>query len=257
MNLSEDLSVIVLAAGKGKRMKSEIPKVLHKLMGKPILYYVLSTIKKLSPGNTFIIVGYRREPIIDYINSNFPWAGIIVQKDQLGTAHAVYTAKDKENSFGKYTIVISADTPLVSTESLKKLLENTILTESEAGIITTSIPDPGGYGRIIKDERGSIKKIVEDADTTSEEKKVNEVNSSIYCFKTEILFENISRIGTDNKQKEHYLTDIIEMLVKDGKKVSCLEIFDYKEVMGVNSRQHISVLENIMKGSLSKEVKLK
>ncbi len=251
MNLSEDLSVIVLAAGKGRRMKSEIPKVLHKLLGRPIVYYVLSTIKKLSPKNIFIVTGYKREPIIDYTKSNFPEAGILVQENQLGTAHAVYTAKDKKNSLGRYTLVLSADTPLISTIVIKKLLENTVRTKSKAGIITTSVPDPKGYGRIIKDKKGSITKIVEDADANFEERKITEVNSSIYCFETEILFENIDKIGTVNNQKEHYLTDIIEMLVRDGKKVSCLKISDYEEVMGINNRQQLSSVESIMQGRIN------
>jgi len=257
MNISEDLSVIVLAAGKGTRMRSEIPKVLHKLLGKPILYYVLSAIKELNPENTFVITGYKREPIIDYIKSNFPEMEIIVQEDQLGTAHAVYMAKDKKKNFAGYTLVLPADTPLITTESLKKLLENTIATESEAGIITASVPDPGGYGRIIKNEKGGIIKIIEDTDATPEKRKIKEVNSSIYCFETEVLFENIGKIGTENKQKEYYLTDIIEMLVKDGRKVSCLKISDYKEVMGINNRQQLPVIENIMKSGLSRKEKIK
>jgi bifunctional UDP-N-acetylglucosamine pyrophosphorylase / glucosamine-1-phosphate N-acetyltransferase len=257
MNLSGDLSVIVLAAGKGKRMKSEIPKVLHELIGRPILYYVLSTIEDLSPRNTFIIVGYRREPIIDYINSNFPGVRIIIQENQLGTAHAVSMAMGKRDILGKYTLILSADTPLINSSTIKKLLENTAVSRSSAGIITTLVPNPAGYGRIIKDGKGSIIKIIEDADTTPEEKKITEVNSSIYCFETEILFENIDKIGTENNQEEHYLTDIIEMLVRDGKKVSCLEITDYEEVLGINNRQQLLALENIMKNRLSKEARLK
>ncbi len=257
MNLSGDLSVIVLAAGKGKRMKSEIPKVLHELMGRPILYYILSTIEELNPKNTFIIVGYKRELIVDYVNINFPEVGIIVQEKQLGTAHAVSMAMAKRESLGKYTLILSADTPLISSSTIEKLLENTAGSKSSAGIVTTSVPDPAGYGRVIKDEKGIIIKIIEDADTTPEEKKITEINSSIYCFDTKVLFENIGRIGTENNQKEHYLTDIIEMLVKGGEKVSCLEISDYKEVAGVNNRRQLFELENIMKDRVSKDARLK
>jgi len=246
MNFSKDLSVIVLAAGKGKRMKSEIPKVLHKILGQPILYYVLTTIRKLSPKNIFTVIGYKKELISDYIKSNFPEVKIVVQEDQLGTAHAVYTAVEQKDNFGKDTLILSADTPLISAEILKELVEYKSSSESEACLITTEVPDPEGYGRIIKNDQGNIIRIIEEADASVKERGITEINSSIYCFQTKSLFENIKNIKTLNTQNEYYLTDIIEILVRNGGKVNCLKILDYTEVMGVNNRVQLSRLENIM-----------
>ena len=246
MNLSKDLSVIVLAAGKGKRMKSEIPKVMHRILGQPILHYVLSTIRELNPKNIFTVTGYKKELVSDYIKNNFPEVKIAVQENQLGTAHAVYMVKEERDSFGKNTLVLSADTPLVSSGILKKLVENKEKTGSEVSIVTAVVPEPEGYGRIIKDRKGNIARIIEEADAGPEERKISEVNTSIYCFETESLFGNIEKIKTKNVQNEYYLTDIIETLVKNSKKISCLKTPDYMEVMGINNRVQLSGLEGIM-----------
>lgn len=254
MGLSKDLSVVVLAAGKGKRMKSELPKVLHRILGQPVLYYVLSSSVKLNPKNIFTVVGYKKEAVSGYIRKNFPGVKIIVQEKQLGTAHAVYTTTSKRRLFGKNTLVLSADTPLVSPELLKKLVEKKEKLKSDAAIVTSVVPDPRGYGRIIKDRQGNIIRIVEETDATREEKKINEVNSSIYCFETKTLFENIGKVRTQNIQKEYYLTDIIEMLVKSGKKVTCLEISDYMEVMGINDRAQLSIIESIVQEKINKNL---
>jgi bifunctional UDP-N-acetylglucosamine pyrophosphorylase / glucosamine-1-phosphate N-acetyltransferase len=254
MDFSKDLSVVVLAAGEGKRMKSEVPKVLHHISGKPILYHILSTIEKLNPGNTFVVVGYKKEAVIDYIKNHFKQVKVIIQERQLGTANAVYMAKDKRSSFGKYTLVLSADTPMVSPATLKRLVESKDRSESGVSIITSLVPEPGGYGRIIKDGQGNIVKIIEEADATREEKKINEINSSIYCFDTGALFENIGKVKAGNAQKEYYLTDIIGMLVKEGKKVSCLRISDYVEVMGINNRLQLSSVGNIMQKRINEEL---
>ncbi len=246
MNLSKDLSVIVLAAGKGKRMKSEIPKVMHRILGQPILHYVLSTIRGLNPKNIFTVTGYKKELVSEYIKNNFPEVKIAVQENQLGTAHAVYMVKEEKDNFGKNALVLSADTPLVSSEILKKLVENKERTDSKASIVTAVVPEPEGYGRIIKDRKGNIVRIIEETDARPEERKITEVNTSIYCFETESLFGNIEKIKTKNVQNEYYLTDIVETLVKNGKKVSCLKTPDYMEVMGINDRAQLSRLESII-----------
>lgn len=246
MDLSKDLSVIVLAAGKGKRMKSQIPKVLHPILGQPLLHYILATIKELNPKNVFTVTGYKKESVISYIKSNFPEVNTVVQEDQLGTAHAVYTVREKRDSLAKNTLVLSADTPLISSKTLKELIKNKEKTGSRVSLVTAVVPDPGGYGRIIKDGKGDIARIVEEADTDAGERKIKEVNTSIYCFETESLFDNIKKIETQNVQNEYYLTDIIETLVKGGNKVSCLKIRDYIEIKGVNNRVQLSRLESIM-----------
>jgi len=253
MDFSKDLSVIVLAAGKGKRMKSKIPKVLHRISGQPILFYVLSLAVRLNPKNIFTITGQEKGPVSDYIKNNFPGIRTVPQPEQLGTAHAVGMVKKYKKHLGKNVLILPGDSPLISIGTLKKLINYRSNSGSSASLLTSLIPDPTGYGRIIKDSDGNIIKIVEETDTSSEEKKIHEVNSSIYCFDTKSLFENIVKIKDQNKQKEYYLTDIVETLVKKGKKVNSLKIPDYQEVMGINNRFQLSVLENIMQ----KEIKEK
>ncbi len=254
MDLSKDLSVVILAAGKGKRMKSEIPKVLHQILGQPILYYVLSLASKLNPKNIFTVIGQEKELVGDYIKNNFPGVKTVIQENQLGTAHAVCMVKECGEDFGKNILILAGDSPLVNTGTLKKLVKNRINSGSSVSLITSIVPNPKGYGRIIKDRDGNVVKIVEETDASPEERKICEVNSSIYCFEAESLFGNIKKIKTQNNQKEYYLTDIVEMLVKNGKKVNCLKTLDYLEVIGVNDRLQLSELESIMQKRINENL---
>jgi bifunctional UDP-N-acetylglucosamine pyrophosphorylase/glucosamine-1-phosphate N-acetyltransferase len=253
MNLSNDLSVIILAAGKGKRMKSKTPKVLHSILGRPMLHYVLSTVRELNPVNIFTVAGYGKEVVGDYIRNNFPEVKIVVQENQLGTANAVYSVNKNKNSLAKNTIILSADTPLVNLNTLKNLVKNKEKTDSRASLVTAVVPDPEGYGRIIKDGKGNIVKIIEDADATPEEKKIKEVNTSIYCFETQSLFSYLKKIKSCNVQNEYYLTDIVEMLVKNGDKVSCFRIDDCIEITGINDRVQLSMVESIMQRRVNED----
>lgn len=255
MNFSNDLSVVILAAGKGKRMNSDIPKVLHQILGQPILYYMLSLVSKLNPKNIFTVVGYGKELVSEYIKNNFPHTKTVTQENQLGTAHAVCMIKRRKGEdFGKNILILPGDSPLVNIETLRKLVENKINSGSAACVITSIVPDPEGYGRIIKYRNENIIKIVEETDVSPEERKICEVNSSIYCFDTKSLFENIENINTKNIQKEYYLTDIIEMLIKNGKKVNCFKTPDYLEVMGINDRLQLSEVENIMQRKINESL---
>ena len=254
MNLSEDLSVVILAAGKGKRMKSEIPKVLHQILGQPIIYYILTSVRKLNPKNIFAVIGYGKELVSDYLKNNFPEIKIITQENQLGTAHAICMVKKQKEDFGKNILVLSGDSPLINIETLRKLVENRASSGSSVCMITALLPDPKGCGRIIKDASGNITKIIEETDASAEEEKICEINSSIYCFETESLFENIEKINTSNIQKEYYLTDIIEIFIKNGKKVNCFNAVDYLEVIGINDRLQLSELENIMQKKINESL---
>jgi bifunctional UDP-N-acetylglucosamine pyrophosphorylase/glucosamine-1-phosphate N-acetyltransferase len=246
MGFAKNLSVAILAAGKGKRMKSEIPKVLHQISGKPMLYYVMSLAAGLKPRNIFVVVGYKGKLVSDYVKSNFPEAKIIFQEEQLGTAHAVSMLKKQKKDLGKDILILPGDCPLIKISTLKKLVESKNASGNPACIITSLVPDPAGYGRIIKDKRGNIIRIVEEADAGPEEKKISEVNSSIYCFDCRVLFENIGKIDRRNVQGEYYLTDIIEVLIKNGKNVSCMEAVDYREVIGINDKAQLDRVEKML-----------
>jgi bifunctional UDP-N-acetylglucosamine pyrophosphorylase/glucosamine-1-phosphate N-acetyltransferase len=254
MSFSKSLSVVVLAAGKGKRMKSEIPKVLHQISGKPMLYYILSVACKLNPKNIFTVVGYKGKLVSDYIESEFPEVKTVVQKDQLGTAHAVSVLKKQKEYLGKEILILPGDCPLVNLDTLKKLVASKAASGSSACIITSLVPDPEGYGRIIKDKKGDIIKIVEEADASAEEKKINEVNSSFYCFDSRSLFENIGKIDRSNIQKEYYLTDIIEVLIKNGENICCLKVRDYREVIGINNMVQLTKAESIMQKKIDRDL---
>ncbi|MBC8388233.1 MAG: bifunctional UDP-N-acetylglucosamine diphosphorylase/glucosamine-1-phosphate N-acetyltransferase GlmU [Actinobacteria bacterium] len=236
MGYCQNLSVIILAAGKGKRMKTETAKVLHHICYQPILYYVLSSVKKINPKNIFLIVGHKAKGIKEYIEDKFPEIETVYQQKQLGTAHAVSMVEKFYSHLGNNILIIPGDSPLITSDTLKKLINKKTAGKSSASILTAVSPNPEGYGRVIKDKSGNILKIVEETDATEEEKQINEINSSIYCFDKIALFKNIININTKNQQGEYYLTDIVERLVKKGLKVSCLKAKNNWEAIGINDR---------------------
>ena len=246
MGYCQNLSVIVLAAGKGKRMKTEMPKVLHYICYQPILYYVLSSVKKINPKNIFLIVGHKAKGIKEYIEDKFPEIETVYQQKQLGTAHAVSMVKKFYRDLGNNILIIPGDSPLITSDTLKKLVNKKTAGKSSASILTAVSPNPEGYGRVIKDKSGNILKIVEETDATEEEKQINEINSSIYCFDKIDLFKNIININTKNQQGEYYLTDIVEKLVKKGLKVSCLKAKNNWEAIGINDRVQLYRTEKFM-----------
>lgn len=251
---SKNLSVLILAAGQGKRMKSEIPKVLHNICFKPILYYILSSVIKINPKNIFVVLGHKKDLVEQYLEISFPQVKIIEQESQLGTANAVMASMDYMEEFGSNTMILPGDIPLISPATLLEVLLKKNTTGSTGTILTARVEDPSGYGRIIKDKDGNIKKIVEDADASSYEKKITEINTSIYCFNTAELFENLKKINSKNSQNEFYLTDIIENLVNSRLKVISYIAADCVEVEGINDRIQLARTEKIMQQRINKKL---
>ena len=254
MEFSKDLSVVILAAGRGKRMRSEKPKVLHKICGRPIIYYILKQILGLEPKNIFVVAGHKKQILKDYLASEFKSVYIIEQKKQLGTGHAVRMVRDGAGGFGRSILVLSGDSPLITKKTLESLVNLRNREDTAAAVLTSITRDPEGYGRIVKNEKGEVKRIVEEADANPYEKKINEVNSSLYCFDTKLLFENIDSIGTKNSQGEYYLTDIIETLNKEGHKVNTFTIADHNEVKGINDRSQLSEAGKIIRKKINKRL---
>lgn len=254
MDFSKDLSVVILAAGKGKRMKSEMPKVLHKICGRPMIYYILKQILGLDPKNIFIVAGHKKELLKSYIDREFASVKTIEQDKQLGTGHAVKIVRDGAGEFGRSMLVISGDSPLISRETLESLVSLRDRENAAAVVLTSIVDDPGGYGRIVKNKKGEVMRIVEDADASPSEKKIDEVNSSFYCFDTKLLFENIDSIDVKNSQGEYYLTDIIEILIKKGHKIKTFTAADHNEVKGINDRIQLSETEKIIRKSINKRL---
>jgi bifunctional UDP-N-acetylglucosamine pyrophosphorylase / glucosamine-1-phosphate N-acetyltransferase len=251
---NKNLSVIVLAAGKGKRMKSDTPKVLHNICNQPIIYYILSSAFKLNPKNLFIVLGHKAEKVKRYLSNNFPGAIPVIQENQLGTAHAVSMLKSCISKLGDMCLVIPGDIPLISDSTLRKVAGTMEKSGNPAVVLTAVVDDPYGYGRVIKDDKNNILRIVEESDASESEKKINEINSSIYCFETKSLFCYLENISSKNSQNEFYLTDIIENFVAAKQKVSCIAVQDGFEVEGINDRAALVRLEKIMQSKINEKL---
>jgi len=228
-----DTAVIIMAAGKGKRMKSNLPKVLHNLAGKPILNYALDTVDKLEAKRKILIVGYKGDKIRELIGDKIEY---IEQKKQLGTAHAVLQTKRLLSDFKGDVLILSGDVPFLSVKTLKKLLKYHQANNFYCTLVSTTLKNPKGYGRIIRDKKGEIKGIIEEVDLSADKKKITEVNSGIYCFNKDKLFQALEKIAPDNKQGEYYLTDSVEILLREGLTVGNIIVKNYSEILGINSR---------------------
>jgi len=228
-----DTAVIIMAAGKGKRMESNLPKVLHNLAGKPILNYVLDTVDQLEVKRKILIVGYKSNKIRELIGDKIEY---VEQKEQLGTAHAVLQTKKLLSDFKGDVLILSGDVPFLTVKTLKKLLKYHQNNNFCCTLISTILKSPKGYGRIIRDKKAEIKGIIEKVDLSADRKKITEVNGGIYCFNKDKLFWALEEVTPDNKQREYYLTDTVEILLKEGLTVGNIIVKDYSEILGINSR---------------------
>ena len=228
-----DTAVIIMAAGKGKRMKSNLPKVLHNLAGKPILNYVLDTVDQLEAKRKLLIIGYKSDKIRELIGDKIEY---VEQKEQLGTAHAVLQTKKLLSDFKGDVLILSGDVPFLTVKTLKKLLKHHQTNNFCCTLASTILKNPKGYGRIIRDKKGEIKGIIEEVDLSADRKKITEINSGIYCFSKDRLFWALEKITPDNKQGEYYLTDTVEILLKEGLTIGNIIVKDYSEILGINGR---------------------
>lgn len=241
--MSELISVI-LAAGKGTRMKSALPKVLHKVGGKPMVQHVLDAAKEAGTTRNVIVIGFGGEKVKETIGEQ---AEIVVQAEQLGTGHAVRQAEGVLSGVEGTVLVLCGDTPLLTGALLKKLCKEHEVSGAKATVLTAIMPDATGYGRIIRDKSGNVAKIVEHKDATEEERKVQEVNSGIYCFDKKALFDALTKVGCDNAQGEYYLPDVLEILKDQGEKIWATAADDYEETLGINSRVQLAGAEKILR----------
>lgn len=236
-------TAIVLAAGQGTRMKSKIPKVLHKVAGKPMLGHVLDALTSAGIERKIVILGHEAQLIKEWLPAEVE---TVYQREQLGTGHAVLQAKELLKDTTGNVLVVCGDTPLLQASTLKSLLETHIKTEAKATILTADIPNPYGYGRIIR-ENNKVKSIVEEKDATIEEKTVTEINTGSYCFDAVFLNNYLEKITNDNTQGEYYLTDLIKLAVRDNLKVETFILEDIKESLGINNRVQLAEAERIFR----------
>ncbi|EMF0124600.1 bifunctional UDP-N-acetylglucosamine diphosphorylase/glucosamine-1-phosphate N-acetyltransferase GlmU [Enterococcus hirae] len=240
---------IILAAGKGTRMKSKLYKVLHPVSGQPMVEHIINRVSETNPDQIITIVGHGAEQVKAQLGERSEYA---LQAEQLGTGHAVLQAASFLQGKEGTTLVISGDTPLLTTETLNNLFEYHQGKNASATILTAQAEDPTGYGRIIRDHIGIVEKIVEQKDTTPEEALVQEINTGTYCFDNQALFEALNKVGTDNAQGEYYLTDIIEILKDAGKTVAAYQTEDFDESMGVNDRIALAKANELMRQRINK-----
>jgi len=242
------LQVLILAAGLGTRMKSKRAKVLHELGGSPLITHVTRTAQSLDPKSILVIVGHQAELVENAVlNEVGELASFATQAKQQGTGDAVESARrflEKSNSL---LLVLSGDVPMIKADTLKNLVEHHRTSGADCSILSVRLENPTGYGRIIRDEQGAFVKIIEHKDATSEEREVREINSGIYCFDTKKLFEALKKVQPSNEQGEYYLTDVAEILLASGSKVSVCLHNDSREVSGVNTRAELAEFENLLR----------
>ncbi len=248
-----ELATVVLAAGKGTRMKSKLPKVLHNICGATMLSYVLDAAHRAGAGRTIVVVGYGADQVACEVAGR---AQIVHQAEQLGTAHALLQAAPLLNDFSGDLLVLCGDTPLIEAGTLADLIKSHRSTGVTATVLTADPENPVGYGRVIRDNQGGIVKIIEEKDASPGEKRIHEVNTGIYCFKTDGLFADLSLLSPNNAQGEYYLTDIIEANVKRGRPVGTATLVNPMEMKGINDRVQLAEAERYMRLRILRELML-
>jgi bifunctional UDP-N-acetylglucosamine pyrophosphorylase/glucosamine-1-phosphate N-acetyltransferase len=240
------INVVILAAGLGTRMKSKHAKVLHRAGGLTLVEHVVNAATGLTtPEHVTVVVGSQAEQV----KASLAHAGVqfVEQKEQKGTGHALLMCRDALASQGGLVLVTYGDGPLLSRATLQQLVDRQASSDGAATLITTRLDDPTGYGRIIHGKDGEVQAIVEQKAATPQQLAIPLINSGIYCFRADLLWKHISEIGTNNAAREYYLTDIVEILNRAGHKVAALEVSDSQELLGINTRAELAVVDKIFR----------
>ena len=241
---------VILAAGKGTRMKSKLYKVLHPVCGKPMVQHVVNEVSQLGLQKLVTVVGHGAEKVQEQLGNVSEFA---LQAEQLGTAHAVDQAASVLANEEGTTLVICGDTPLITAETMEALLQQHEEAGAMATVLTAYIEEPAGYGRIVRNENGHVEKIVEHKDANEKELAIKEINTGTYCFDNKALFASLSKVSNDNVQGEYYLPDVIEILKNEGHIVSAYQTEHFDETLGVNDRVALSQAEIIMKNRINRK----
>ena len=239
--MGSKLHVGILAAGKGSRMESKLPKVLHKLNGISLIDYVLNTASELNPDSITLVVGFQKDLVKNHIKNNN--INYVSQDEQLGTGHAALQIERQLQNQEGHLLILYGDVPNIKSNTLSPIINQHIKEDRKATVITAIIEDPTGYGRIVRSENGDLLRIVEEKDCTDDERKIKEWNPGIYIFKIPQLFNELKRIRSNNASNEYYLTDVIE-LIKENSPIQAERISKSSEVIGINTINQLSDLEN-------------
>ena len=240
-----DIKSVILAAGKGTRMKSQTPKVLHEIYGKTLLGYVLDNVKNITSEN-FVIVGHHAEEVEEFVKKNYTNAKTVLQSPQLGTGHAVSMVCPELENYEGLVLILCGDTPLIREETLREFINFHTENKSDLTVMSTIFENPTNYGRIIREADNTLKCIVEEKDATAEEKAVKEVNAGIYCLNWGKIKGAFSQLTSNNAQGEYYLTDIIEWGKKNSLNVNAYILENNEEIFGINSRINLAEATKIL-----------
>lgn len=242
--MEQDIVAVVLAAGKGTRMKSNKSKLVHKIYGKELVKRVVETAEKSDIKDIIAVVGYKKEEVQKVLGDTVKYA---YQEEMLGTGHAVLQAEEYlEGRKGK-VVVLNGDVPIIRPETIKKLIEKSIKNKEYATVLTAIYNNPTGYGRIIRDDGGNVKEIVEEKDLSEEQKSNKEINAGIYCFDIDELLKALKELKPNNAQGELYLTDVVKIMNDKGLKTGAVIVKDNTEILGVNDRMQLELLTKVLK----------
>ncbi len=240
----DNLAVLILAAGKGKRMKSSLPKVLHPILGEPMIYYVLEACSSLPAKKWVVVLGHKA----DKVEKSIPdWVEVVHQKKPLGTGDAVKSVEDALSDFDGNVMVVCGDTPLIQSETLLSFWKEHKSKGSLCTLLVAEMSLPEGYGRVIRNKEGEVERIVEESDASEEEKNITEVNAGFYIFEKNFLFESLKKVKPSNAQNEYYLTDVLQLAFEEGIEVNTFKVRNEDEVLGVNSQVELAKAASILK----------
>ncbi|PMB02289.1 UDP-N-acetylglucosamine diphosphorylase/glucosamine-1-phosphate N-acetyltransferase [Fischerella thermalis CCMEE 5273] len=240
----EKLYAVVLAAGKGTRMKSRKHKVLHPVCGKPIIDHIVDTLEAVGVKETVVVIGHHAESVQHHLGERVRF---VYQEEQRGTAHAVMQAEALLSDKVGTTLVLNGDHPLFTTETLSTLVQVHQADAPAATILTADLPDPSGYGRVIRQEDGRVIRVVEHKDATASERKITEINTGTFCFDNQKLWAALSHVDNNNAQGEYYLPDVLRVLVSSGEGIGAMKMVDFQEAQGINNRVQLAQAERIMR----------
>ncbi|SEU06635.1 bifunctional UDP-N-acetylglucosamine pyrophosphorylase / Glucosamine-1-phosphate N-acetyltransferase [Salinibacillus kushneri] len=241
---------VVLAAGQGTRMKSSLYKVLHPVCGKPMVQHVVDQLNVLQLSQLITVVGFGAEKVKDELGDATEF---VIQKEQLGTGHAVMQAEEMLGNREGTTLVVCGDTPLLTSETLEAFVSHHENEQAKVSVLTAGADDPTGYGRVVRNESGEVEKIVEHKDASEAERAIKEINTGTYCFDNQALFQALKNVSNDNVQGEYYLPDVIEIVKSRGEKITAYQTSDFAETMGVNDRVALFRAEKHMRKRINEK----
>ena len=245
-DMAANIAVIILAAGMGTRMKSDKAKVLHNILGRPMVLYVTETAKKIAGSNIVLVIGNQAEEVREIVSEQYD-AKFVLQKQRLGTGHAVSCAVPEIPGHAENVLILCGDVPLITSDTLTLLVREHLGAGHDVSLLAVEMEEPEGYGRILTDKAMHVAGIAEEADATPEQKKIRIINAGVYCVRKRFLKSALQKISSDNAQGEFYLTDIIKIGYEEGRSLGMLLCKNAEEVIGVNTPSELMRVETIIK----------